>query len=232
MGAMIRFLFPLIAYFCVATVITVGAGYGYLLHTGNLDDEKLFRIVSILHGVDLDELEAEQSTDEAEVPPEELSYKQHQKQTRVAVLHLQAKEDDLKKQLDEFHSQFKQINTAYGRYEKYRDEVEDYLNQRKEEALESGLVNVRTQLQNLHPENQAKPLLKQMLVEGRTDVVILLLSGMSSRYRNEILKTFDDDKELSLLRNMHDQMLAGHPERTFIEDQIQKLENLKQQDNK
>jgi len=98
--------------------------------------------------------------------------------------------------------------------------------------LESGLVNVRTQLQNLHPENQAKPLLKQMLVEGRTDVVILLLSGMSSRYRNEILKTFDDDKELSLLRNMHDQMLAGHPERTFIEDQIQKLENLKQQDNK
>jgi len=92
MGAMIRFLFPLIAYFCVATVITVGAGYGYLLHTGNLDDEKLFRIVSILHGVDLDELEAEQSTDEAEVPPEELSYKQHQKQTRVAVLHLQAKE--------------------------------------------------------------------------------------------------------------------------------------------
>ena len=56
MGALIRILFPLIGYFCVAATITTVAGYGYLRHNGILDDEKMFQIVSLVHGVDLEQI--------------------------------------------------------------------------------------------------------------------------------------------------------------------------------
>ena len=46
MGTLIRILFPIIGYFCVATVITLTAGYGYLQHNGTLDNEKMFQIIS------------------------------------------------------------------------------------------------------------------------------------------------------------------------------------------
>ena len=232
MSSLIRLTFPLIGYFCVATVLTMGVGYGYLRHKGYLDDEKLFRIVSMLHGINLEELKEMQSEDENDVPPEEISFSDQQKQMQVALLHMQAKKDDLEKQKGEFDSIRRQANTMMGRYAEVQQEVETYLEQRKEEASESGLVDVRGQLENLDPRKQAKPLLMQMLAENRTDVVILLLSGMRPRYRNEILSTFDSEDDIALLHKMHDQMLAGHPERTFIEDQIKKLEKLKEQDNR
>ena len=56
MSGMIRIFFPLIGYFCVATVITMAAGYGYLRSSGALDDETMFQIVSLIHGIDLDEI--------------------------------------------------------------------------------------------------------------------------------------------------------------------------------
>ena len=56
MGMMIRLLFPLIGYVAVATVITMAAGYGYLRHTGNLDNERMFQIISLLHGIDTDKI--------------------------------------------------------------------------------------------------------------------------------------------------------------------------------
>lgn len=230
MGVIIRLLFPLLAYLCVGTVITLGAGYGYLRHSGKLDDERMFRIVSLLHGIDLGEIAKAHANDQGDVPPEEISFDQRQEHLQVATLYLQAKKDDIDNQLNEFRTQFKQLDTAIGRYNELRDEIETFLEQQRNEVLESGIVSVRNQLQNLHPKKQAKPLLEQMIKEDRTDEVILLLNGMSARNRRDILLTFDDVEDIEVLYKIQQKMLAGDPEKSFIDSKLEELQQLRQQD--
>ena len=230
MGAMIRGVFPLIAYFCVGTVITLAAAYGYLRQSGKLDDERMFRIVSLLHGINLEEIAAAHANDQSDVPPEELSFDQQQEHLQVATLHLQAKKDDLENKLSEFDTQFKQLNTQTERYNLLRQEVETFLEQRKTEVLESGIVSVRTQLQNLIPKKQAKPLLLEMIKDDRTDEVILLLNGMSARSRREILRTFDAVEDIEMLYRIQQKMLEGDPEKSFIDGKLAELQQQKQRD--
>ena len=166
MAALIRFMFPLIGYFCTATVITIVAGIGYLRSSDMLDDEHVFRIVSILHDIDLDKIAKSHSPTEDEIPPEESSYDQQIEYRQVENLHLQSKQDDLEQQLGVFKDRFLQLNVATARYTTFREEVEQYLIQKEERAMEEGLVDVRNQLQNLVAKKQAKPLLVQWIKEG------------------------------------------------------------------
>lgn len=230
MAAMIRLLFPLIGYFCTATVITLVAGFGYLRSSGKLDDEHVFRIVSTLHDIDLEKIAKSHGPGEDDIPLEESSYDQQIEFSQVATLHLQSKQDDLEKQLNEFESQFKQLNVQTARYQTFRQEVERYLIERGERALESGLVAVRNQLENLTAKKQAKPLLVQWIKEGRIEDVILLLNGLKDRSREEIIRTFDTPEDIDMLKLIYDQMLEGHPEKTFIEGKLNELQQLKQQD--
>ncbi len=230
MAAMIRLLFPLIGYFCTATVITLVAGFGYLRSSGKLDDEHVFRIVSTLHDIDLEKIAKSHGPGEDDIPLEESSYDQQIEFGQVATLHLQSKQDDLEKQLNEFESQFKQLNVQTARYQTFRQEVERYLIERGERALESGLVEVRNQLENLTAKKQAKPLLVQWIKEGRIEDVILLLNGLKDRSRQEIIRTFDTPEDIDMLKLIYDQMLEGHPEKTFIEGKLNELQQLKLQD--
>ena len=230
MAAMIRFLFPLIGYLCTATVITLVAGFGYMRNQGMLDDEQAFRIVSMLHGIDLDKFAESEAAEEDEVPPEESSYDQQIEYRQMATLHLQAKQDFLEKEKNDFQAEFTRLNVDMARYQSFKQEVEQYLQQREEKALESGLVAVRNQIQNLTPKKQAKPLLVQWIKEGRIEDVILLLNGLSDRSRREIILTFDTPEDVDMLKKIYEQMLDGHPEKTYIEDKLNELQQLKQQD--
>ena len=43
----------LLAYFCVATILTQMIGVGYLVSTGRLDDEMTFQLRAVLQGINL-----------------------------------------------------------------------------------------------------------------------------------------------------------------------------------
>jgi hypothetical protein len=224
-AGLIRILFPLVGFFCTATVVTGVACYGYLRHMEVLDDDKLFRIIAILNDVDLEKIAEQRKSKEPDVPPEELSYEQGQNQLQVAALQLQSKRDDLNKQLTEFEAKFRQLNTENDRSQAFKNEVVLYLEKVKKEAEDSGLLGVRNQLQNLTPKKQAKPLLIGMIKDGRTQQVILLLNGMSAKKRSDILKTFDSHEDLEMLSEIQKQMLDGDPIKPFVEQQLQKLNN-------
>ncbi len=230
MAALIRYLFPLIGYLCTATVITLVAGFGYMRSKNMLDDEKMFHIVSIVHGIDLDKIVESQKTDQDDVPAEESSYDQQIEYSQVATLQLQAKQDFLEKERSDFQADFTRLSTERARYNSFQQEVEQYLKQREEIALQSGLVAVRNQIQNLTPKKQAKPLLVQWIKEGRIDDVILLLNGLSDRSRREIILTFDTPEDVDMLKKIYEQMLDGRPEKTFIEDKLNELQQIKEQE--
>lgn len=231
MSAMIRILFSLVGYLSVATVITAVAGYGYLRHSGALDDDRMFQIVSILHGIDLDEIGRETNASQADVPPEEMSYGDQREQIQVETLHLQAKRDGLEKMHTDFDATLQRLIINNKRIQDFQADVETYLEQRKQEALDSGLVAVGGQWQNLTAKKQTKEILKMFIADGRTDVVILLLNGLPKKKRTDILKTLDTEDDLQMLYKIQKQMLAGHPEKTFIDEKIDELNQARQQDN-
>src|SRR5688572_22069377 len=73
MGKIINLLIALIGDFCVATVTTFALILGYMWHTDRLNDEKVFRIVALLHDVDLQQIAQSQKKSGEEVPAEEPS---------------------------------------------------------------------------------------------------------------------------------------------------------------
>jgi len=230
MSAIIRILFPAIAYLCVGTVITLAGGFGYLRVTDKLDDERMFQILSLLHGIDLDEIAKTHEEGQGDVPPEGLSYEQQQQRVQLAILNRQGKRDDLKNLIDAFDSQFKKLNAASNHFGSFKEEVQLYLKQRKAEAIESGIVGVRGQLQNLNAKKQAKPLLKKMIDAGRMDDVILLLNYMPKRNRTEILLSFDSEEEIDMIYEIEKRMLRGDPERSFIDGKFDELKQGRKQD--
>jgi len=230
MGAIIRIVFPLIGYLCVATVITVVGGYEYLRFSERLDDERMFHILALLHGVNLEVIAETFEKGQEDVPPEGMSFEQQQERVELAILNRQGKRIDLKDLIDVFESRFKQINAASGHYENFKNEVELYLKQRKAEAIESGIVGVRVQLQSLDAKKQSKHLLIKMIDEERMDDVILLLNYMPKRNRNDILATFTSDEELNMIYEIQKRMIKGDPERGYIDGKLQELDEGNQQD--
>ncbi len=223
MGALIRIMFPLIAYFCVATVITLTAGYGYLRHSGALEDENMFKIVSILHGIDLDEVAYANQTDQQDVPPEELSFEDRRKQVLMASLHKHSKNDDIEKNISIFKAKFNSLNNKIKYYATFRREAELFLEERKKQATASGIAGVRDQWKNLNAKNQTKQLLVRMIKDGQMDRVIDLLNGLPPKKRTDILKTFVAKEDIDMLYQIEQRMLAGGPEAKFIEDKLQEL---------
>lgn len=223
MAALIRILFPLIGYFCVATVITLTAGYGYLRSNGTLNDENMFQIISLVHGIDLDEVAAANQTDEQDVPPEEMSFDDHQKHMRMNILHLQSKENDIEKLISDFEAERITLANQIKHIAKFRQEVEEYLRQKRDKASAGGLSGVIEQWKILNPGKQTKELLVKMIRDGQMDTVIQLLGGLSPSIRKDILKTFTSEDDLSMLYQIEQQMLNGGPEANFIDGKLDEL---------
>lgn len=224
MNTIVRILFPLIGYFCVATVITITAGYGYLRSNGSINDETMFQLISLIHGVDLDEIAEASKTDEHDVPPEEISYDDHQMYLRMNILHLQSKQNDIEKNIEDFRAERTQLASEIAYFSQFRDEVETYLKLKLDEAKAAGLAGVREHWKNLNAKKQTKQLLKRMIQNGQMDTVIDILNGLNPNTVKEILKTLDTEEDLDILEQIEQQMLSGGPEADFIESKLNELQ--------
>ena len=231
MSASIRILIALVGYVCVATVITALLGYVYLRSNGKLDDERLFRIVALLHGIDLEEIARQHQPNLDNLPAEEVSYAGRQAHQDILMRQFEAKQEDLQRNLDGFNYQLRQVNDATIRYEAVRQDVKNFLEEQNTRIMKEGPASVRVQLEKLDPKKQSKPLILEMVEEGRMDDVILLLSGMKSRNREAILKAFTSEKELETLHEIHSRMMSGEPVKPKIDQAIETLNQLNEQEN-
>lgn len=229
MKKLIGMLLALIGYFCVATVISAGLGYGYLRHSGKLDDETMFRVVALVQGVDLDAIDKASQDKATEVPPEEPSFQDQRRQSQQASLAFDAKQKQLSVSLVNFDYHLKQINSATDHYARLRAEVEQYLRQQSDLVLNAKVKEVRDQIASLSP-TQAKPILLKYITDNRVDDVIMLLGSMKPKDRQDILKQFKTEEDLEMLYRIQRKMLAGDPTKPFIDDKLRELEQLKSQD--
>jgi hypothetical protein len=230
MSALVRWTLPLVAYLCVGTVISAALGYFYLRRSGKLDDETMFRVMALLHGVDLDKIAAEGKAAVAEAPPEEPSFAEQQVHTQATKLLFDAKQKQLDDSLRIFDTEKKLVNEANERYKQLQRVVEDYFLEQLERLSNADLAAVRAQLEALAPKKQAKPILIKYIQAGDIDTVILLLGSMKDRARREILKTFDTEEDVEMLFQLEQHMLNDNPAKAKIQEQLDALKKLKSQE--
>jgi hypothetical protein len=229
MSRLLGLLLPLIGYGCVATVIFAGIAYGYLRKSGKLDDETVFRIVALVHGVDLEEIEKSKKAAAPGTPAEEPSFDQQQQQFQTASLHFDAKRKQLADSLVDFDYRLKQLNAATDQYATLKADVQKYLDEQGKLVLSQAVQQVREQLEILKPK-LAKPLLINYIKDNRIDEVILLLGSMKPGPRQDILNLFQTDDELEMLYRIERKILAGDPVKPFIDEKLKELEQLKAQE--
>lgn len=224
MGKIINLLFSLIAYFCVATVITLALLLGYMWQTDRLNDEKMFRIIALLHDVDLQQIAQAHKQTGDEIPAEEPSvydvmHKQqvHDRNYEVKLLALQRGKQD-------YDHRYQELKKEIDRYDRLAQDWQNKLKQQEEVTNQKNVAKVVSQLEQVRPEVGKAELLR-WIDEGRIDDAIVLMSKMSETKLGKILKTFETDTELDTLHEIHERIIGGNKETQQLEKALDEIKS-------
>ncbi len=226
MSKLIDLVIGIVAYFCVATVITLALVLGYFWHTDQLNSEKVFRIVALLQDVDLQQLTAaEQKKAADEVPPEEPSLNEVMHRQQVQDRNFEVKLLALKSGKQEYDASLHDLNVKIERYDRLVQDVQSRLKQQQELTTQQNVGKVVSQLELVKPE-VGKDSLMKWIEEDHMDDAILLMSRMSENKLAKILKTFQTPQELSKLHEIHRQIITGGPETSKLQKALGELDAL------
>jgi hypothetical protein len=222
MGKIIDLLFGLIAYACVATVITLALIIGYLWHNDQLNDDKMFRLMAVMQDVDLQKMAAAETKSENEVPPAEKSLNQVVHHQQVLDRNFEVKQLALQRGKQEYDSSYQQLVEQTARYDRIAQDWQSRLKQEQELTTQQNVTKVVSQLEQVSPE-VGKQQLMLWIDEKKMDDAILLMSRMSESKLAKILKTFESDTELKQLHEIHERIIDSGNENSKLEKALGEL---------
>lgn len=225
MVRLIGILFALIGYVCTATVITLGAGLGYLWYSDRLNDDKVFRIVAMLHDVNLEEIAKAQAPKVDEIPPEELSLADVTRYQQVFDRNYEVKRLALDRGRQEYDFRLQQLKEQTARYDRLAQEWQQKLQQQEELATQQNIATVVRDLEQVKPAT-GKDLLMRWIDEGKMDDAILLMNKMSESKLAKLLKTFQTPEELDKLHEIHERIINGGKDQSQLNEAINELKNV------
>ena len=225
MFAMIRILFALIGYVCTATVITALLGIAYIWHTDRLNDDKMFRIVAMLHDVDLDQIAEAQTKPTDEVPGEELSLDNVTRYQQVLDRNYEVKLLALQRGRQEYDYRLQEIKEHTARYDRLAQDWQNRLKQQEDIVLQENVAKVVRDLEQVKPAI-GKDLLVRWIKEQRMDDVIMLMNRMSEGKLAKVLKTFQTPEELDMLHEIHQRIISGGEEKSQLDKALNELKGI------
>jgi hypothetical protein len=208
MKKILGILMSLIGYVCVATVITLVLIVAYLWHADLLNQEKIFRMVALIHDVDLQHLADAQHKTPDDVPPEEPSLADMLRHQHIQDRNFEVKLLALQRGRQEYDHRLQLLKEQIDRYDRLATDFQSRLKKEKELTSQENLAKVVAQLEQVRADT-GKDLLMRWINEGRMDDAILLMSKMSEAKLGRILKTFQTDEELNKLHEIHQRIIAG-----------------------
>lgn len=218
MSSPIRLFFQLIGYTCVATVLAAFVALAYLWQTGRLTDEKVFRVVALLHDIDLQRLEEDLRKQEAEIPPEEDSLDEIQRHRALKTRNFELKSAQLERNVQEFEHLFNQIQEAQRRIDNQAKGFKDLLAAEEAKAVEQGNTEVVSQWELMTPA-QVKDLIMTMRENNEIKDVVMLLRRIDDLKKRKILAQFDiqDEEELEAIYEIQALLREGFPKKGLID---------------
>jgi hypothetical protein len=222
MAKIFNFIGELVAYVCVATVITLALVVGYLRYTEQLTNEKLFRVIALLQDVDLEQIEAEQTKSKEEVPPKEMSLHEVMHQQQVKDRNFELKLLALQSGRQEYDEKLKELREQTARFDRQAQDFQSKLREQERLTTQENVAKVVSQLEQVKPD-VGKASLMRWIDEGRMDDAILLMGKMSETKLAKILRTFETPQELDKLHEIHQRILTSGGDSSKIEKALNDL---------
>lgn len=225
-----RLIGALIGYLCTAAVITLALGVGYLWSTNRLDDERMFRMVALLHDVDIDRIQNESESETAgEVPEEEPSPEDVEWQRQVLARNHELKAEALKRNKLIFDASYNRLVTDRKRFDEIASKLETRLKQDGELASKKNLDQV-VHILELQKPDQGKDELLQILEEDNgIEDAIKIINKMSQAKLKKIVQQFQTTEEKEKLHTMLGVMLQGGLQKEIFESALEELGKLRSQ---
>ncbi len=202
MSKLFDMLFGLIAYVCVATVITLALILGYLWQTDRLNNDKVFRLTAVMQDVDLQKMAAAEHKSADEVPPEEPSLKEVLHEQHVLDRNFEVKQLALQRGKQVYDASLRQLIEKIDRYDRLALDWQSRLKKEQELTTQENVAKVVSQLEQVSPE-VGKDQLKLWITEDKMDDAILLMSKMSENKLKKILNAFQTPEEQTMLHSIH-----------------------------
>ncbi len=226
-----QFLFSAIGYTAVATVLTASLWIGYLWQTERLTDERAFRIVAMLHGVETAEKIAENGPTDNPTPAEEPSLDEERRLRHLAMRNYEARQESLNRGKTEFEHSLAQSIEQRDRVDQMATELKKRIDQVSTETIAAGVRNVVRDLKVAKPD-KGKELLLRILNSGGSDPdakqkaldeTIQIINTMPIDTWSDILNRFDGAAELDQLHLIQAQQLEGGEKRRVLQEALGQL---------
>jgi hypothetical protein len=222
MGKIVDLLFGLIAYVCVATVITLALVIGYLWHNDQLNNDKVFRLMAVMQDVDLQKMAAVDKKADKEVPPAEQSLNQVMHHQQVLDRNFEVRQLALQRGKQEYDASYQLLVEQTARYDRIAQDWQSRLKQEQELTTQQNIAKVVSQLEQVSPD-VGKQQLMLWIEEKKMDDAILLMSRMSENKLAKILKTFETETELKQLHEIHERIISSGNENSKLEKALGEL---------
>jgi len=216
MGGMLARLMTLVAYLCIASLITEVAGAVYLRVSGKLDDARIDRILAAAQGLDSKETKPEQTTDEKPKDAEQPSYEDREQARELQARQLEMREQALKSGLDRIRFEQSKVAREKEIYDALQNAFSTQLDALRNRSVSSGRENVRMIWENIKPK-QAKEQILQMLENQELNEVVAIFSAMPISKRAKIVSEFKTQDETEKLGEILRLIRAGVPEVNLID---------------
>lgn len=226
-----QFLFSAIGYTAVATVLTASLWIGYLWQTERLTDERVFRIVAMLHGVEtVGRIDPSGPTGNP-TPTEEPSLEEERRLRHLALRNYEARQASLLRGKTEFDHSLAQSIEQRDRVDQMATELKKRIEQVSTETINEGVRNVVRDLKVAKPD-KGKELLLRILNSGGSDPeakqkaldeVIQIVNTMPIETWSDILNRFDGPAELDQLHLIQAQQLEGGEKRRVLQEALGQL---------
>jgi len=218
-----RSLGALIGYACLATVLAEAAALGLLWMDGKLSHEKVFRVLAVIHDVDLDEPGAGRRDRTTLDPDKQPSYqdivRRRGMESRLIEMKMQALQDGL----DQVEFQRVQLAKEKERHRQNLEAFKQRLQELEEDTEKKGYQEVRVIWETIPPK-QAKESILNMVEAGEIEDVVTIMSDMPIVKRAKIIREFDSEREMEVLDQILRLIREGGAVQSLIDNARQNIE--------
>ena len=214
---MLRLFTQLLMVTCVATIISLSLGLGYLWASGKLNNDKVFRMLALAHEIDLSGLDGASEARASEGSQEEMSYEQLQSHRARMSRDMELQKLALDKGLEQLRTEQRQVLEAQKYYVNVRNGFRVELAKVTNDALDQGIARARNMLENMKPE-MAKDHIMRMIKSDEIDDVVTILGNMAEDRRKKIVDKFQIEVEKQEMQKIMRRIRQGYPVTPLVDE--------------
>lgn len=227
MGRLLAAGGAVLAYLCVATVLTAGIVGGYLWSHGLLDKEKVARMVAVARGIDNAPAAVEQAA-KAPQAAEQPSIEDVERQRAITTRQLELREQAIESGLDRVRFEQRKLTDERADYDRLKQGFEEVLSDKKNKAVIAGRENIQLIWENIKPK-QAKEEILQMIDSGEENEVVAIMSAIAIGKRARIIGEFKTEEESKKLEEILRLIRKGVPDVLSIDQTREELKKFNPQ---